>query len=114
MTDKPIKFYNKAVRDFVPRFLEKQGIRHEAIQLSDDIFLKTLYAKMYEENGEFQEKHDLMELVDLVEVIHRILDMRGWDWETLEKYRMEKKAKSGGFDYNRYLVYAEEKGYETR
>lgn len=67
------------------------------------VFLAELEKKLYEEIDEYMADRDIEELVDILEVIYRIAELKGYSGKGLEKIRMEKRAKTGCFSRNMYL-----------
>ena len=55
-------------------------------------------ANLDEELFEYHRDQNLEELVDLTEVIHAAVSVRGYTLEDLEQVRSEKVAKRGGFE----------------
>lgn len=89
--------YNKLVRDKIPDIIQqdrKMPITHIA---SDEEYWQKLKEKLREEVLEFQKSDNPEELVDILEVIHAICDVKGITIEELKKIRMEKTEKRGGF-----------------
>ena len=54
--------------------------------------------KLAEELAEYHKDKNLEELADLLEVIYAATKARGYSIEELEKVRVEKVEKRGGFD----------------
>ncbi|WP_292378015.1 hypothetical protein [Methanosarcina sp. UBA289] len=63
-------------------------------------FLPELENKLEEELKEYLESKELEELVDLLEVIYRIAELRGSSKAELEAIRQRKKQEKGGFEKN--------------
>lgn len=93
------KVYNKLVRDNIPEIIEKDG-KESVIEIMDeDEFLEELNKKLVEETNEYIE-----EIADILEVIHGILKAKGVSFEEVERIRMQKKQKRGGFEKKIKLV----------
>jgi len=111
--------YDKLIRDKIPEIIESHGKSCKISVLSDHEYKKYLYSKLQEEVDEFleDEKRDsqlrtnigtkrsplekdssLEELADISEVILAILRLKGESADSLEKIRLEKLKKRGGFD----------------
>lgn len=102
---------SKAVRDLVPEIIRLSGRECIVRELSDISFLPELENKLKEELQEYLESKELEELADLLEVIYRIAELRGFSKENLEALRLHKKQKTGGFEKNLLLFSPiEEKG----
>lgn len=100
--------YSKIVRDRIPEIIEKNGKRAichipERIEI-----IAGLEAKLSEELTEYLADHSLEEMADLLEVMHGILHHRGVSWDELEKIRLEKREKRGGFEQGIRLEATEE------
>ena len=95
--------YNKAIRDNIPGIIEKTGEKCVVTQLPDVEFLTALEAKLMEELSEYYSNRSVSELVDLLEVIYRIAEMRGVSQPQLEQLQASKRALRGGFTKNLFL-----------
>ena len=77
--------------------------------LTQGTFIKK---KLYEEVQEFQEtrnhQYALEELADILELIHAALPIHEATYENLEKIRIAKKEKRGGFEKGIYLIEVED------
>jgi len=71
--------------------------------------LKKLEEKLSEEVVEYQDSKSLEELADILEVINRILEIKGIPKKKLEEIRIMKKDERGGFEKNLFLIDTEEK-----
>lgn len=78
--------YNKLVRDRIPEIIERSGKCCKIQILCDEEYLRMIDAKLDEELAD-----------DLLEVIYAAAEARGYSIEHLEKVRLEKVEKSGGF-----------------
>lgn len=92
------KIYSKLVRDRIPEIIEAGGKTCVTEILSDERYLEMLYMKLNEELAEYQESKSLEELADLLEVMLAVVNVRGWTLEELERVRVDKAAKRGGFE----------------
>ena len=101
--------HNKAVRDKIPEIIEKSASKCNVKTLSDSEFLSKLEEKISEEVAEYQDSKSLEELADILEVIDRILEIKGISKKKLEEIRMMKKDERGGFEKNLFLIYTSEK-----
>ena len=90
--------YDKLVRDKIPEIIEKSGKQCEMEILSDEKYLEMIDKKIDEELAEYQKDQNIEELADLLEVIYAATKARGYSIEDLEKVRVEKTEKRGGFD----------------
>ena len=89
--------YHKLVRDRIPEIIEESGKICITEILSDEDYLKMIDAKLDEELSEYHQDQNIEELADLTEVIYAAAIARGYTLEDLERVRMEKAAKRGGF-----------------
>ncbi len=101
--------HNKAIRDKIPEIIRESGKECNVKTLSDEEFLEKLEAKLHEEVSEYQESKSLEELADILEVINRILEIKGIPKKKLEEIRIMKKDERGGFEENLFLIDTEEK-----
>ena len=96
------KVFNKLVRDKIPEMLEKNGGDPETEILNDEKYKICLYEKLkeeYEETVNSYSKENLAEeLADLLEVMISISKINGINFAEIEKIRLTKKEKRGGFD----------------
>ena len=99
-----IIYYDKAVRDLIPKIIKESGRTCKTKTLSDDEFLSYLEVKLGEEKQEYNESKSLMELADLLEVIYRVAELHGSSKKELEKLRQDKNIERGGFQKNIVLL----------
>ncbi|MBQ2671240.1 MAG: nucleoside triphosphate pyrophosphohydrolase [Clostridia bacterium] len=96
------KFFNKLVRDKIPEMLAKNGGEPETETLNDEKYKTCLYEKLKEECEEtvnsYSKENLAEELADLLEVIMAISKLNDIDFAEIEKIRLAKKEKRGGFD----------------
>lgn len=90
--------YHKLIRDKIPEIIEKDGKFCVCSTLSDEDYLIMLDQKLDEELKEYQESKSMEELADLLEVMHAVCIARGSSFEEVEKIRIKKAEKCGGFD----------------
>ena len=90
--------YEKLVRDKIPEIIEGSGKQCEIEILSDEKYLEMIDKKLDEELAEYHKDQNIEELADLLEVIYAATKARGYSIEDLEKVRVEKTEKRGGFD----------------
>ena len=93
--------YNKPIRDKIPEIIKESGKNCNVKKLKDSEFLVQLEKKLVEELTEYQESKNVEELADVLEVIYRISNLKGFD---LDKVRLEKIEKRGKFEKNLFLV----------
>lgn len=91
---------HKAVRDRIPEIVGSSDKNYVFKELSDTEFLAELENKLQEELAEYFESKEIEELADLMEVIHRIADLKGFSKEALEALRLNKKQERGVFEKN--------------
>lgn len=95
--------YNKLVRDRIPEIIEQSGKSCTTAVLSDEEYLKMIDAKLDEELAEYHKDKNIEELADLLEVIYAAAKARGYSLEELERVRVAKVKKRGGFEKKIYL-----------
>lgn len=100
-----MKTYNKLVRDFIPMILKNENKHFTTRVLQDDKeYENQLYNKMQEELNEYFESGDIMELVDLGEVMHALLELKGISIEHYQELRLKKLREKGSFKSRVFLV----------
>lgn len=104
-----LKIYNKLVRDRIPEIIEASWNTCITEILSDEEYLKMIDAKFDEELAEYHKDQNIEELADMLEVIYAAAVARGYSIEELEKVRVEKAEKRGGFSKKILLKEVEEK-----
>ncbi len=94
--------YNKLVRDRIPTIIEAKGERVDTVRLVGDALLTGLRQKLVEEAFEALDANagsDLVgELADVQEVLNAIVATLALDNGDLEKERLQKRRKRGGFE----------------
>lgn len=93
-----LKTCNKLVRDRIPEIIEASGKSCSTEILSAEDYLRAVDAKLDEELAEYHKDQNIEELADLLEVIRAAAIARGYTIEDLERVRVEKAAKRGGFE----------------
>ena len=96
--------HNKAIRDRIPEIIRDSGHFCNVKEMPDAEFLEELDKKLDEELLEYKENRSVEELVDIVEVIRRISELRGTSLENFEKIRSEKVKERGAFEKNLFLI----------
>ena len=96
--------FNKAIRDKIPEIIQKNGHTCNIQTLSDEKFLVEIEKKLSEEVAEYQNDKNPEELVDILEVIYAIAQLKGISKEELEKIRVKKLQDRGGFEKNLFLI----------
>lgn len=102
-TDSSVIVYNKLVRDEIPAICEASGLEAVTRELTEEEYIESLSDKLKEECDEYVESKNTEELADILEVIHAICKNKGIEIEDVEKVRVQKKKRRGGFD-NRLLL----------
>lgn len=101
------KIFNKLVRDKIPEMLDKNGGETETEILDNKKYIEYLFNKLKEECEEVitaDSKENLTEeLADLLEVINAIAKTNDIDFDKIEKIRLDKKEKRGGFEHKIFL-----------
>ncbi len=100
--------YNKLVRDKIPQLIEQQGEKAHIQILDEKEYTKELLKKLNEEVNEYLESQDVEELADILEVIYAICESKTITLDELEKRRLEKFYKRGGFSQRIFLINKEE------
>ena len=90
--------YHKLVRDRIPEIIEKDGKTCVCSELSQEDYIIMLDQKLNEELAEYQESKSMEELADLLEVMAAVAAARGSSLDEVERIRLGKKEKRGGFE----------------
>jgi predicted house-cleaning noncanonical NTP pyrophosphatase (MazG superfamily) len=96
--------YNKAIRDKIPEIIRNSGNQCEVKIIPDYEFLIAMEKKMHEELAEYEETKSVEELVDLLEVIYRIAELKGLSKEKVALLRKQKNEERGQFSKNLFLI----------
>ncbi len=96
--------YNKAIRDKIPEIIKQTGNQCDVKTLSNEEFLENLEEKLSEEVAEYQNDKNPEELADVLEVIYRIVELKGISKEELDEIRTKKKEERGSFSKNLFLI----------
>ena len=89
--------YDKLIRDNIPEIIESSGKKCIVEVMDNDTYIQYLDQKLYEELAEYQTDKSLEELADLLEVMYAVTEARGYSIQELERVRIEKAEKRGGF-----------------
>jgi predicted house-cleaning noncanonical NTP pyrophosphatase (MazG superfamily) len=99
--------HNKLVRDYMKQIILDAGRNPIMKTLNHEEYITELRKKSEEELREYltaeTDEEALEELADLLEVIHELTKIHHSSIEEVEKIRVEKKAKRGGFTDKIYL-----------
>lgn len=100
--------HNKLVRDKIPEIIESTGKKAYCRILTEEEYLSELDKKLNEECAEYQADKSLEELADMLEVMYAIAEARGYSIGELERVRVEKAYKRGGFKDRIFLEKVDE------
>ena len=100
--------YNKLVRDKIPEIIMKSGKTAHCHVLDNNEYIAELDRKLNEECAEYQSDKSIEELADMLEVMYAIAEARGYSVAELERVRLEKAEKRGGFSERIFLEYVED------
>ena len=101
--------YGKLVRNKIIDIIFTNGEKPIYHTLSDEEYLKELHKKLLEEANEFIEEDDMEELADLLEIVYAIAKHKNINMDEVEKVRLKKREKRGGFEDKIYLEAVENK-----
>jgi len=101
--------YHKLVRDKIPQEIEEQGKKCSYHRLEEEAYQQELDKKLLEEVNEWTADHNIEEMADIIEVIEAIQKSHQLEKEKIERVRLKKKDKKGGFEEKFYLIEVEEK-----
>ncbi len=90
--------HEKLVRDGIPAIIRQSGSPCEVRVASHGEFLEHLHRKLDEEVAEFHEKPSIEELADILEVAYALGLELGVLPPDLERARLNKRSKRGGFE----------------
>ena len=100
--------YNKLIRDKIPEIIISKN-KKPKIHIESGTSLKNrLFEKLIEELDEFKENPCNEEMADMLEVIHSLCDIYGFNKDEVEKIRIEKKCSRGGFENGVILDFVED------
>lgn len=104
--------YNKLVRDRIPEIINSTGKKSSTKILNEEEYIKELKTKSFEELQEYIDaetsEDGIEELADLLEIIHALAAYHGSSIEDVERARIQKAEKRGGFKEKIYLIEVEE------
>nr|WP_239587322.1 nucleoside triphosphate pyrophosphohydrolase [Bacillus pakistanensis] len=107
-----VPFYNKLVRDHIPEIIENSGKKFSIEILDDTRYIEELKKKSFEELEEYCEAESredaLEEMADLLEIMYTLAEYHGSSIEEVEKIRVQKAEKRGGFREKIFLVEVED------
>jgi predicted house-cleaning noncanonical NTP pyrophosphatase (MazG superfamily) len=92
-----VKVVEKLVRDKIPEILREKGLNPIIRIVTSTELDDFLRAKILEESRELLESGDSEEIVDILEAIDALLDLRKADRAMLDLQRETKKLYRGGF-----------------
>ena len=98
--------YEKLVRDNIPDIIRKNGEEPIVEILDNERYKEELEKKLQEECMEVinaKGNNRIEELADLLEVMYSLVELEDKTIEDVEKVRIEKKLKRGGFSNKIYL-----------
>ena len=98
--------YEKLVRDNIPDIIRKNGEEPVVEILNDERYKAELEKKLKEECNEVinaKGMDRIEEIADLLEVMHSLVEIEDKTMEDVEKVRIGKKLKRGGFSDKIYL-----------
>jgi len=102
--------YNKLVRDNIPDIIKSNGENPIIEILNDKLYKKELENKLLEECNEVINstgEDRIEELADLLEVMIAMANIENKTIDDVDKVRIKKKEKRGGFSKKIYLKYVE-------
>lgn len=100
--------YNKAIRDGIPYIIRTSGKNCFVKTVSDEEFLPYMENKLLEEVNEYLESREIEELADVLEVICRIVELKGVSIDEVKKIQSAKSFERGSFSKNYILISAED------
>lgn len=114
-TNLPIEIKPKLVRDRIPEIIEKnEGVKPVTKILDDKEYGERLIEKIHEETEELflaikEKTNPVEELADILELVNAAADYIGSSFGEVEKERLNKLEKRGGFKKRIMLLGKEDK-----
>ena len=100
--------HNKLVRDNIPQIIRESGKTPITKILKQEEYINELRKKSLEELQEYlsaeTDQEALEELADFLEIIHNLAKVHSSTIEEIDKIRVEKAAKRGGFTDKVFLI----------
>ena len=100
--------HNKLVRDQIPKIIKDSGKIPVTTILDEKEYIIELRKKSQEELQEYlsaeTDQEALEELADFLEIIHALAKVNGSTIEEVDKIRVEKAEKRGGFTDKVFLI----------
>ena len=101
----------KLVRDNIPAILKKNNLVYKAkVLINDRHYLSALHEKLIEEVDELIEASNTKpdekvkeEVADVLEVVNALCQLKNYDLNEIETYRLRKKEQKGGFEKRIFL-----------
>lgn len=89
--------FDKLVRDKIPEIIEAKNKKVKTHIADEMEYWNKLKGKLHEEVQEFIKEENEEELADIMEVFNAICDFKKLDKDYVEKLRLDKFEKRGGF-----------------
>lgn len=102
-----MKIYNKLVRDKIPDIIKEEGRNVKTKVLNENEYIEELNKKLQEEVSEYLKDNNVEELVDIVQFIYSLLDVRKFSMEKFENMRQQKNINNGAFKERLFLIEAD-------
>lgn len=103
--------FNKLIRNKLPELMRNEGVVLFTKELSNEEYIDFLKEKIIEEAKEVREASSkdklVIELADVIEVIHAIAKSNDISLEEIEQERQKKREVNGYFDADSYIKYIE-------
>jgi predicted house-cleaning noncanonical NTP pyrophosphatase (MazG superfamily) len=103
MPKTPLKKVQKLVRDKIPKIIQNQNQTPIWRKMDEDEYKKELIKKLFEEIREFEADQNMEELADIWEIWQNIVRVFGFELMEIEKIRLSKLDKNGGFQNKIFL-----------
>jgi predicted house-cleaning noncanonical NTP pyrophosphatase (MazG superfamily) len=87
----------KLVRDKIPEIIQSKGVQPKVRKAQKEELDALLRDKIVEEAIELQQSSDPEEIVDILEAIDALIELRGLDMGLLELQQHAKRLARGGF-----------------
>lgn len=92
--------YDKIVRDKIPRLIKSQGKKVKYSVVSDEEAYAYLIEELFTISTKFADTEKIDDLVDIIEVVFAIAELRGITDKSLLSEIYNKRIAKGGFEKN--------------
>lgn len=96
---------SKLIRDKIPDIIRANGGTPNILEnINNEAYKQALHNKLNEEADEFKRTPSIEEMADILEVCMYLCSVYDISWNDVQKYRVTKFCKYGGFDKKIMLI----------